>query len=98
MITGLLELAHEFDVVPLKDELLQLLGRNINEANVLALLDLAKKYSSGLLKNFVIEYLARRFNDLLVSGTLLQLDLDTWIGKPSQSEVIFHKILSRMMS
>src|SRR5688572_8013863 len=76
----MLALANEYNIHPLKDSCINILGSNINESNLFSLLAVVDKYNSNSLKMMISSYMALHFNSLLENGTLLQLDLNVWKG------------------
>jgi len=99
--TQLIALANEYNIDPLKESCVQVLGKNINENNIFLMLDIIERYRVTQLRLMVRDFLSKNFNRLATSGMLLQLDIETWKQLVKDDELmvdseeqVFHSVMS----
>jgi len=78
LLVPLLSIAIEYNLDPLIDSCSTVLGKNINQDNVFSLLEVVNRFQVSSLRVYISDFLANNFQQLLHTGILLQLDMETW--------------------
>lgn len=77
-LTPLLSLSNYYTVIPLKESCGKILGENLSDENVFALLDICERFDCTGLRVLCAAYLADNFVELMKSAKIMELDADTW--------------------